>query len=346
MKNSPPSEINLASLGDDGPARLTCLLAEKRIFKTKGGKPFGALALEDASGRMSAKLWERAEELLAPLAAGAPVRVAGRMQVYNGQRQMVLDAIEAAPDADPAQFMPRSPHDPDELWAELQKLVRSVRNQHLAKALKAFFGDADFRGRFRTAPAAKGAHHAYVHGLLEHTVSVGGLARLAADHYGRLNRDLLTAGALLHDVGKVREFSLGPPIDYTDEGRLEGHLVLGVRMLDRRLARLRGFPSELAGHLRHLILSHHGRYEFGSPKKPKTPEAMVLHLIDDLDAKTAMIQAVLEREGGGESHWSSFNRLLERCLYTGPSPLAEPEAAPPAEAEPGEQPVVPSLFDQ
>jgi putative nucleotidyltransferase with HDIG domain len=173
---------------------------------------------------------------LAPLAAGAPVRVAGRMQVYNGQRQMVLDAIEAAPDADPAQFMPRSPHDPDELWAELQKLVRSVRNQHLAKALKAFFGDADFRGRFRTAPAAKGAHHAYVHGLLEHTVSVGGLARLAADHYGRLNRDLLTAGALLHDVGKVREFSLGPPIDYTDEGRLEGHLVLGVRMLDRRLA--------------------------------------------------------------------------------------------------------------
>ncbi len=314
--------LNELSQGEQ--AELVCLLARKQIARTKAGKPYGALKLADASGEVEAKLWDRAEELLEGLEPGAVVRVSGRVDSFNGRRQLVLNTIAPEPETDPAQFLPQSPLSASELWGRLTELTLAVKHRRLRRLLRAFFEDQDFHRDFGRAPAAKGAHHAYVRGLLEHTVSVGELALLVASHYSHLDRDLLVTGALLHDIGKTQEFSLGPPIDYTDAGRLEGHLVLGVRLLDQRLAGMRGFPEALASHLRHLIVSHHGSQEFGSPKKPKTPEAVVLHMLDDLDAKTAMIQAVLAAEGGGESHWSSFNRLLERFLYTGPSPLESP----------------------
>ncbi len=328
----------LGALREGQQAELVCLLADKRLLQTKAGKPFGSLVLSDGQGRMEAKLWERAPELLEPLAVGTPVRVQGRVQSYNGQLQMVLSLLEPAPGVDPARFLPRSPHAVADLWARFQRLVRAVGSRRLRRVLELFFEDPDFHRRFELAPAAKGAHHAYLHGLLEHTVSVGGLALKAAEHYRHLGRDLLVTGALLHDVGKVREFSLGPPIDYTDAGRLEGHLVLGVRMLDRRLARTRNFPPELARHLRHLILSHHGSLEFGSPRRPKTAEAMVLHLIDDLDAKTAMIQQAAREQPDPEARWSGYHRLLERYLYTGPVPGDQEEV-------PAGSPPTPGLFD-
>lgn len=329
-------ELNQLSEGQQ--AELVCLLARKQIGQTKAGKPYGALRLADCSGEVEAKLWDQAEDLLNGLEPGAAVRVSGRVDSFNGRRQLVLNSIAAAPEADPLQFMPKSPVGEAELWGRLTELTLAVKHKRLRRLLKAFFEEAEFHRQFGAAPAAKGAHHAYVHGLLEHTVSVGELALKVASHYRQLDRDLLVCGALLHDIGKTQEFDLGPPIDYTDAGRLEGHVVLGVRMLDQRLAGLRGFPPDLASHLRHLIISHHGAYEFGSPKKPKTPEAMVLHMLDDLDAKTAMIQEVIAREGGGDSHWSSFNRLLERFLYTGPSPLdASPSQAAPQDDAPQPQ---------
>ncbi len=314
----------IIQLSEGQQAELVCLLAKKQIAQTKAGKPYGSLRLADCSGEVEAKLWDQAEELLAGLEPGAAVRVAGRVDSYNGRRQIVLSSIEPAPEADPTQFMAKSPIKASELWGRLTELNLAVKNKRLRRLLNGFFENEEFHGEFGKAPAAKGAHHAYVHGLLEHTVSVGELALKMADHYQHLNRDILLSGALLHDIGKTQEFTLGPPIEYTDAGRLEGHVVLGVRMLDKRLASLRGFPDHLASHLRHLIISHHGLYEFGSPKKPKTPEALVLHMIDDLDAKTAMIQEVIASEGDGDAHWSSFNRLLERFLYTGPSPLEQP----------------------
>jgi 3'-5' exoribonuclease len=329
-------ELNQLTEGQQ--AELVCLLAKKQIAQTKAGKPYGALKLADCSGEVEAKLWDQAEELLQGLEPGSAVRVTGRVDSYNGRRQIVLQSIEPAPEAEPAQFLPKSPINANELWGRLDALKGAVKDKRLRRLLKAFFENDDFLREFGNAPAAKGAHHAYVHGLLEHTVSVGELARKVAEHYTHLNLDILISGALLHDIGKTREFTLGPPIEYTDEGRLEGHVVLGVRMLDQRLASLRGFPANLASHLRHLIVSHHGLYEFGSPKKPKTPEAMVLHMLDDMDAKTAMIQEVIASQGGGETHWSSFNRLLERFLYTGPSPLeASAKAAPAKEEAPDSQ---------
>ena len=324
----------ISQLSEGQQAELVCLLAKKQIAQTKAGKPYGALKLADCTGEMEAKLWDQAEELLAGLEPGAAVKVAGRVDSFNGRRQIVLRSIEAAPEADPTQFMPKSPISVSELWERLNKLVLAVKDKNLRRLVKAFFNNDEFREIFGKAPAAKGAHHAYVHGLLEHTVSVGELALKVAGHYTNLNRDILLSGALLHDIGKTQEFTLGPPIDYTDQGRLEGHVVLGVRMLDQRLASLRAFPENLASHIRHLIVSHHGLYEFGSPKKPKTPEALALHMLDDLDAKTAMIQEVIASQGGGGTHWSSFNRLLERFLYTGPSPLDQPAGADPSGEEP------------
>jgi 3'-5' exoribonuclease len=328
----------LSQLAEGQQAELVCLLAKKQIAQTKAGKPYGSLKLADCSGEVEAKLWDQAEELLEGLEPGAAVRVAGRVDSFNGRRQIVLRSIEPAPEADPAQFLPKSPISASELWERLTKLTLAVKDKRLKRLLKGFFENDEFHREFGNAPAAKGAHHAYVHGLLEHTVSVGELALKVADHYTQLNRDILLSGALLHDIGKTREFTLGPPIDYTDEGRLEGHVVLGVRMLDQRLASMRQFPENLASHLRHMIVSHHGLYEFGSPKKPKTPEAMVLHMLDDMDAKTAMIQEVIATQGGGEAHWSSFNRLLERFLYTGPSPLNPPiESSPNSDEESASQ---------
>jgi 3'-5' exoribonuclease len=312
-------EINQLSEGQQ--TEMVCLLAKKQIAQTKTGKPYGSLRLADCSGEVEAKLWDQAEELLTDLEPGAVVRITGKVDSFNGQRQIVLRSIEAAPEADPTQFMPKSPVSAAELWERLTQVTLAVKNKRLRSLLKAFFENEEFHGEFGKAPAAKGAHHAYMHGLLEHTVSVGEMALKIAEHYKHLNRDILLCGALLHDIGKTQEFSLGPPIDYTDAGRLEGHVVLGVRMLDKRMASMRGFPENLASHIRHLIISHHGLYEFGSPKKPKTPEALVLHMLDDLDAKTAMIQEVIAVQGGGEARWSSFNRLLERFIYTGPSPL-------------------------
>jgi 3'-5' exoribonuclease len=327
------ARLDIKALAEGQQVDEVYLLVKKQLASTKGGKPYGMLRLGDASGEIEAKLWDQAPELLAPLSPGQVVRVGGRVQVYNGHTQLVLSALAAEPGADASLFLPKSPCDPGELWEGLARAKQGVADSHLQRLLRAFFGDQEFRRGFERAPAAKAAHHAYVHGLLEHTVSVAGLARLTAGHYAHLDADLLITGALLHDIGKVQELTLGPPLGYTDAGRLEGHLVLGARMLEGRLAKLKGFPPGVAAHLRHMILSHHGTEEFGSPIKPKTPEALALHALDDLDAKTAMVRQIIVGEGQSEARWSNFHRLLERHIYTGPSPWDEEQPLTPASPE-------------
>lgn len=335
--------VNLSELQEGQSLETVLLLARKQLMTTKAGKPFGALRLADAGGEVEAKLWDQAEELLAPLCAGQVVRVSGRVQLYQGQSQLVLTSIAAEPNADAAQFVQKSPQDLGLLWARLGAIKQAVANKHLQRLVRAFFDDPDFRRAFERAPAAKAAHHAYLHGLLEHTVCVGEAALALAERYPDLERDLLICGALLHDIGKMEELTIGPPLDYTDAGRLEGHVVIGVRMLDSRLAKIKGFPAGLAGHLRHLIVSHHGTEQFGSPQKPKLPEALALHMLDDLDAKLFMFRAA--REANGEGNWSSFQRLLERHVYTGPTPWDEPPAGPAPACETRKQePEAPTLF--
>lgn len=325
------------------------LLARKALATTKNGQYFGKLRLGDAGGEMEARLWERAEEALGDLAEGSLVAVNGRVESYRGQNQLILEQISPAPPGiDLAKFLPRGPIPAETLWKDLHRLRRKVAQPHLKRLLEAFFGDADFTRAFERAPAAKAAHHAYIAGLLEHTVSVGQLAHMTAGHYGHLDPDIMIAGALLHDVGKVEELTLGPPLDYTDPGRLLGHLVLGVGMLEQRLKGLKDFPEPLAQHLRHIIVSHHGLEQFGSPSKPRTPEAMALHLLDDLDAKTAMVKQALGEMSDPARRWTDFHRLLERHLYAGGQEPGEAEPDPDPEADQAaspRRPAPPSLFD-
>ena len=310
--------LNLNSLTPGQTLEELYLLSKKELLTTKNGGLYGSLRLSDATAEVDAKLWERASEMLEGIEAGQVVKVWGRVQSYQGQNQVVISQIVASPNSNLADFMVQGPKSATQLWPEFEAQLKKIANPHLKRLLGAIFSP-NFRARFGSAPAAKAAHHAYVGGLLEHTVSVGQLALLIAGHYPHLDRDVLLSGALLHDIGKVEELTLGPPLDYTDIGRLEGHIVLGLRMLDIALTAQKDFPQALANSLRHMLVSHHGQEEFGSPQKPKTPEAFALHVIDDLDAKTQMLQNVLA-SANPKAIWSGYHYLLERQIF-----LLDPE---------------------
>jgi 3'-5' exoribonuclease len=203
------------------------------------------------------------------------------------------------------------------MFSSLTEIIETVKNPYLHRLLKDIFADPSLVRTFKHVPAAKGFHHAYIGGLLEHTLSVTRLLIKCADHYARIDRDLLLAGGILHDIGKTCELSYNSVIEYTDEGRLVGHIVLGVELLNRKLAEIGGFPEELALKLRHILLSHHGVLEFGSPKRPKILEALVVNFVDDLDAKVNAFQEFMD-ESGNESNWTPFHRLLERYIYKSP----------------------------
>ncbi|MCX5838300.1 MAG: HD domain-containing protein, partial [Deltaproteobacteria bacterium] len=192
-----------------------------------------------------------------------------------------------------------------------------VKTPCLSALLQSFFQDEKIAGLFRRAPAAKGFHHVYIGGLLEHTLSVVRLLDRAAGHYAGVNRDLLIAGGILHDIGKIYEFSFERIVEYSDPGRLVGHIVMGVEMVDAKIAAIPDFPEQTAMELRHLMLSHHGVLEFGSPKRPKTLEALIVHCIDDLDAKVNAFQETIREARGGESDWTPYHRLFDRYIYKG-----------------------------
>jgi 3'-5' exoribonuclease len=202
------------------------------------------------------------------------------------------------------------------MMGALRELLGTIENKHLKELSSLFLSDRAFTARFRKAPAAKNFHHGYLGGLLEHTLAVCRLAAAVADHYPDLDRDLLLCAAFLHDIGKIREFSYTTHIEYSDEGRLLGHLVLGAAMVDEKISDLRRFPNDLAMRLKHLVLSHHGELEFGSPKRPKFLEAFALHLIDDLDAKMNGLKRFMDRDRH-EGSWTDFNRLFERYFLKG-----------------------------
>jgi 3'-5' exoribonuclease len=212
------------------------------------------------------------------------------------------------------------------MLASLRELLNSIRDPHLQALVGRFLSDRAFLAKLKTAPAAKNFHHCYTGGLLEHTLSVCEMAAAVLTHYPELDRDLLLAGAFLHDVGKIRELKQEHQIDYTDEGRLVGHIVLGIEMVVEKQAKLKTFPPELTLRLKHLIISHHGQFEFGSPKRPKFLEAFALHLIDDLDAKMNGLGRFMAKDRLPGA-WTEFNRLFERYFLKGAMSL-DKEAAP------------------
>ncbi|MCD6359802.1 MAG: HD domain-containing protein [Armatimonadetes bacterium] len=287
-------------------------------FKSKPGK-FLSLVLGDATGEIRGVMWDDAEEAAELFASGDAVTLRAKVDEYRGEKQLVVDKLKRASEEEcaSAELMASTPRDPEQLRRLLLDFVASVRQPHLAALLEAFFGDEQFLERFCRAPAAKGLHHAYVSGLLEHTVGVCRVLDTAAQVHPELDRDLLITGGLLHDLGKIEELEMGAAVDYTDRGRLVGHIVITDRMVSRALEDIEGFPEELANRLAHLLLSHHGQKEYGAPVQPMTAEACALHYADNLDAHVQYFNQVIAHGKQSGNHWSDYQRMLDRYIYIG-----------------------------
>ena len=296
------------------------LLAAEAAFRVSAkGSEYLELKLSDASGDLKGFLWDlRAiEGDMDAVKADAFLFVKGAASAYNGRLQLRLDKVRAAADAevgDLGRFFPVSARSVPEMLAELDRWIGSIADPWIKDLLTAMFvEDADLRAAFAKAPAAKSMHHAYLGGLLEHTLSILGMADRACAHYAGLNRDLVLAGVLLHDVGKTAELSYARSFGYTDAGNLLGHISMEAQWIHRAADRIPGFPEELRMQLLHIVLSHHGKLEYGSPVLPKTPEALLVHYLDDLDGKLEVMFRALREEG--TSAWSAYDRALERMVY-------------------------------
>ncbi|MDP1831201.1 MAG: HD domain-containing protein [Geothrix sp.] len=306
------------------------LLAQEAAYRVSAkGSEYLDLKLADASGDLKAFLWDvrAVEGDMDAIRSDVFVRVKGAVTSYNGRLQLKLDKARFAADAeigDFSAFFPVSQRPGPEMLAEMDGFIGSVRDPWIHQLLSALFiEDAALRSAFAQAPAAKSMHHAYLGGLLEHTLSILGMAEGACGHYRGMNRDLVVAGVFLHDVGKTAELSYQRSIGYTDAGNLLGHIALEADWISRAVGKIPGFPEELRMQILHIVLSHHGRLEFGSPVLPKTPEALLVHYLDDLDGKLeVMFRAVKDEAGSGS--WSPFSRALERMIYRTRWPEAGP----------------------
>jgi len=317
------SHLWIKDIREDTPVRGLYLVKIKRTGTTKKGDPFLSVTLADRTGEVDARVWERAEELSSLFKEGDILDVEGQASSYRNQIQVTLSGLKVSVDSgDPSLFMEATTRNVTEMMGSMRDLLKEIKNPHLKNLVDRFLSDGHFVTLFKRAPAAKNFHHNYLGGLLEHTLSVCQMSQSVAEHYPNLDRDLLMTAAFLHDIGKVKELRYHTQIDYTDEGRLLGHLILGVAMVDEKLVKLKNFPPELATFLKHLILSHHGQYEFGSPKRPKFLEAFALHFIDDLDAKMNGLSRFMERDRQ-EGNWTEFNRLFERYFLKYKTPVAE-----------------------
>lgn len=301
------------------------LVTEKNLAVSQKGNPYLSLKLRDKSGDIEARVWDDALAISEGFRKGDLVSVQGRAANFRDMLQLSLYECEPVADKhlNPADFSPASRHDIDGMFADLQAIMDTMENPHLKALLKRIFDTPEIAHAFKHAPAAKGFHHAYIGGLLEHTLSVTRLLVAVSDHYEDMNRDLLVAGGILHDIGKTVELSFSTVIDYTDEGRLVGHIFLGAELTDRMIRQVEGFPEHLALELRHIMLSHHGLLEYGSPKRPKTREALMVNFVDDLDAKMNAFQGHMA-DGDEDSPWTNYHRLLDRFLYRGPKPGGTP----------------------
>ena len=324
----------------EGEEVVACyLLHEKRRGETRQEKPYLDLRLGDRTGTIAGKVWDDVERLEPLCRADEVVGVRGKVGRFQEKLQITVTALEplSTTDEDLTFFLPTCPRDLAELERELDALIGTVEDPPLHALLRRCLGKKSSLGKaFRVHPAAKHNHHAYLGGLLEHSLSVARACDRLAAHYlqqgARLDRDLLVAGALLHDIGKVKELSAARSFSYTHEGQLLGHIVLGIQIVGREAEAVPGLPPERLLLLQHLIASHQGRLEWASPKIPQLLEALILHYADDLDSK--MNPAITLLAGVGDGEWSSYDRHLERSLFN-PAPFprsAEVEPVAPEEA--------------
>ncbi|HXW18096.1 MAG TPA: HD domain-containing protein [Candidatus Acidoferrales bacterium] len=319
----------------DGQAVASFFLISSKEIRTSSrtGKSWLQLELSDRTGRVSGKMWDNFADAAARCDRDAIVKVQGRAKIYNDQIELTIELILPAQegDYDIRDFLPHTKEDVEKLYARLREAIAAVKDPCLKNLLSSVVDDAAIAPKLKRAPAATTMHHAFIGGLLEHIVSVIGLMERVTDHYPELDRDLLLTGVVLHDIGKTEELSYARGFGYTTEGQLLGHIALGLALVRRKIESIPDFPRPLAVLVEHLILSHHGTHEFGSPQLPQFREAVVLHYLDDLDSKMAAMRATLEGTGG-EDEWSDRNPSLRRQLlrtadFLCVEPAQKPEAA-------------------
>lgn len=297
----------------DGDRVLAIYLCKsKTVAVTKTGKEYENVILQDKTGQLDAKIWDPGAAGICDFEPLDYVEVTGIVTSFNGMLQLKIERARKVGEGeyDPADYLPTTKKDIEVMYKELTALINSVKNPYFNKLLKGFLvDDEEMVKRFKTASAAKAMHHGFIGGLLEHSLSVAKLCEYLAGAYPILNRDLLITAAILHDIGKLKEISGFPTNDYTDEGNLLGHIVMGSEMIGKRAAAIDGFPAKLENELKHCILAHHGKLEFGSPKKPALIEALALSYADDLDAKIETFTESLESKESGD--WLGYSKVFE-----------------------------------
>jgi len=295
----------------------TFLVKQKSISFTKAGNPYLNLTLIDKTGEVNGKVWEQAEKLAKLFQKDDFVKIKSTAVTYQNSLQLNISSIIplSPSEIDITNFLPQAKNDIEQTFLKLKAIIEEVSNTHLKKLLDLFMADDQLIKLFKLAPAAKKMHHVYLGGLLEHTLSLSSLIIQISKHYDGINLDLLLTGGILHDIGKIHELTYSRSFDYSDSGRLIGHITLGVEMINEKIRLIPDFPQELAVELRHLIISHHGEYQYGSPKRPKTLEAFILYYLDDLDAKVDEIQSFIQREEENQSKCAGYHKMLERFIY-------------------------------
>lgn len=287
----------------------------KRSAETRNGKPYDNVLLQDKTGTLDGKVWDPNSQGIADYDEKDFIEVFGEVISYNNNLQMNIKQIRKAGEGeyDPADYMPTTEKSVDGMYAELLSYIRQISNDYLRQVVEYYFvDDAEFIKAFKGHSAAKTVHHGFAGGLLEHTLSVVRMCEYFAGTYAILNKDLLITSAICHDIGKTKELSAFPDNDYTDDGQLLGHIVMGVEMVGEAVRAVPGFPDKLASELKHCIIAHHGELEYGSPKKPALAEAFALNLADNADAKMQTLTEIFKDKTGTD--WLGYNRMFETNL--------------------------------
>jgi 3'-5' exoribonuclease len=326
--------VYVADLAADQTITSFFLVREKEVRSTREGKPYLRLELGDRTGSVEARMWDRFEESASQVARDDYVKVQARVESYRSQMQLALDRLRRAEpgEVDPADYFPHTAEDIEKLYAQLCAHAASIKNPWLNRLVRGVVEDPDLVPVLKRAPAAKTIHHAFLGGLLEHVVSLCGLCRVVAERYPEIDADLLLTGAILHDIGKTRELEYARSFQYTTEGQLLGHITIAMRMVADKLASIPEFPPRLRTLVEHMILSHHGRLEFGSPKLPQFPEAMLLHYLDDLDSKMESMRQMVDRDRQVEGLFTGYSPSMERSILKKAKYLDESAPAPAAPA--------------
>jgi 3'-5' exoribonuclease len=306
---------DLKGLGPNERFQSAFLVQSKEVRQKRSGDLFLSMRLADRTGSVDSKMWDNVAAVAETFESGNFVDVRGKVQVFNGQHQIIAHKLRVVPEVHVylGDFIPHTEFDIESMYAEVLSAIEGFSNPSLKRLMLSIFRDPEFAMLYKRAPAARGMHHARIGGLLEHVSSMLKLAKLVASHYPEVNSDLLACGVLMHDVGKMFELMSDRTFEYTDEGRLLGHIAIGSAWLERRCDAVDGFPARLKTLLLHMVLSHHGKLEYGSPQVPLFPEALALHFVDDLDSKLEMMRAARAEMPDG-TIWSPFHRGLGRFL--------------------------------